>query len=82
MIKIDRLEAAIFHNTIYRGKDLTDVYSIDEMCRRISKGTFTDLFIGDYFDIEISTKFTEKETVRCVFAGFDLFYEKGDAPLR
>lgn len=52
------------------------------MCRRISKGTFTDLFVGDYFDIEISTKFTEKETVRCVFAGFDLFYEKGDAPLR
>ena len=46
--------------TIYRGKDLTNVYSIDEMCRRISKGTFTDLFIGDYFDIEIVEKEAER----------------------
>lgn len=76
------LEAAIFHNSAYRGKNLTDIYSIDEMCRRISNGTFTDLFIGDYFDIFISTQYTSNEIVRCIFAGFDLFYNKGDIPLQ
>lgn len=75
-------EKAVSHNLIYREKNLTNEYTIEEICEKISNGSFDDLFVGDYFDIEISTEFTEKEIVRCVFAGFDLFYGKGDAPLR
>lgn len=69
------------HNGIYRGKDLTNIYSIEEICNQIVDGSFTDLFIGDYFDINISSSYTSNETVRCVIAGFDMYYRKGDTEL-
>ena len=68
-----------FHNSIYRGKNLNGLYTIEQICSRISSGTFEDLFIGDYFDITISTSYTANETVRCVFAGFDTYYMNGDS---
>lgn len=66
-----------FHNSIYRGKDITSL-GIDTICSRISSGTFEDLYIGDYFDITISSDYTASETVRCVLAGFDTYYMNGD----
>lgn len=68
-----------FHNSIYRGKNLNGVYSIEQICSRISNGTFDDLFVGDYFDINISTGYTSNETVRCILAGFDTYYMNGDS---
>ena len=65
------VDCAASHNGIFRGKDLTNVYTIDEICERISNGTFEDLYIGDYFDVTISTTYTANEVVRCVLAGFD-----------
>ena len=65
------VDCAASHNGIFRGKDLTNIYTIDEICERISNGTFEDLYIGDYFDITISTEYTANEVVRCVLAGFD-----------
>lgn len=61
------------HNSIYRGKDLTGLYSVDEICNRITQGTFEDLYIGDYFDVTITTQFGGSEVVRLVLAGFDIF---------
>jgi hypothetical protein len=43
------------HNGIFRGKDLTDVYTIDEMYEHIHNGTFQDLYLGDYFTKSITT---------------------------
>ena len=37
-----------FHNSIYRGKNLTSVYSVAEICNRITAGTFKDLYIKDF----------------------------------
>lgn len=71
-------DSAAAHNSIYRGKNLTNVYTVDEICRRISAGTFEDLYVGDYFDISITTKFCGTETVRCILAGFDIFLNNGD----
>ena len=65
------------HNSIYRGKDLTNLYSVTEICDRIANGTFNDLYVGDYFDITISTSFTSNEAVRCVIAGFNYYYYRG-----
>ena len=48
-------DSAAAHNSIYRGKNLTNVYTVDEICQRISAGTFKDLYVGDYFDISITT---------------------------
>lgn len=70
--------SAATHNAIFRGKDLTNIYSIDEICRRISNGTFEDLYIGDYFDITISTSYMANEKVRCILSGFDIYYNIGD----
>lgn len=64
---------AASHNGIFRGKDLTNIYTIDEICSRISNGTFEDLYIGDYFDITINTSYLQGEIVRCVLAGFNTY---------
>ena len=69
------------HNSIYRGKNLTNVYTIDEICNRISNGTFEDLYIGDYFDKSITTELGGTETVRLVLAGFDVMWNNGDTAL-
>ena len=69
------------HNSIYRGKNLTNVYTIDEICNRISNGTFEDLYIGDYFDKSITTDLGGTETVRLVLAGFDVMWNNGDTAL-
>ena len=71
-------DSAAAHNSIYRGKDLTNVYTVDEICQRISAGTFKDLYVGDYFDISITTGLGGTETVRCILAGFDVFWNNGD----
>lgn len=59
-------------------KNLTNVYTVDEICQRISAGTFKDLYVGDYFDISITTDLGGAETVRCILAGFDVFWNNGD----
>ena len=69
---------AAAHNSIPRGRNLTNIYTVDEICRRIANGTFEDLYIGDYFDITISTSFTASEKVRCILAHFDYYWMTGD----
>lgn len=74
-------KTAAAHNAIFRGKDLTGVYTIAQISAMITAGTFDDLYIGDYFDVTISTTYTASEVVRCVFAGFDTFMNNGDTAL-
>lgn len=73
-------KGAASHNGIFRGKDLTNIYTIDEMCDMISRGTFDDLYIGDYFDKTIHSTYTESEVVRNVFAVFNPYLNNGDTP--
>lgn len=74
---------ALNHNGIFRGKDLTNVYTIDQMYERIHNGTFEDLYLGDYFTKSITTDIYTR------FAGAEFesgttYYEKraGTAPDR
>jgi hypothetical protein len=71
---------ALNHNGIYRGKDLTNIYTVDEMYARIHNGTFEDLYLGDYFTksitTDIYTKFTDTE-----FAAGTTYYERSGADL-
>lgn len=71
--------SAAAHNAIFRGKDLTNVYTVEQICQRISAGTFEDLYIGDYFDVTINGE--GSEVVRCILAGFDTYLHNGDASL-
>ena len=58
-----------FHNSIFRGKDVTE-YLISEysLYDRISDGTFTDLYVGDYI---VANGITWR------IAGFDMRYRRG-----
>ena len=64
------------HNNVYRGKDLTNVYTVDQMYSMIHSGKFDDLFLGDYFTKSITTD------IYTVFSGSAFeqgvtYYEQG-----
>ena len=43
------------HNGIYRGKNLTNVYTIEQIYERVHDGSFEDLYLGDYFTVHLVT---------------------------
>lgn len=61
-----------FHNSIFRGKDVTAYYTDGSLYTRISNGTFEDLFVGDYII---------KNNITWRIAGFDVYLHKGDIEL-
>ena len=61
-----------FHNSIFRGKDVTAYYTDGTLYTRISNGTFEDLFVGDYII---------KNNITWRIAGFDVYLHKGDIEL-
>lgn len=62
-----------YHNNVYRGKNLTNVYTLDQISAKVKAGTFDDLYIGDYI-----TKSINGTNRDFRIAGFDLYYNKGD----
>ncbi len=61
-----------FHNSIFRGKDVTKYYNDGSLYTRISSGKFEDLFVGDYII---------KNNITWRIAGFDVYLHKGDTEL-
>ena len=58
-----------FHNSIFRGKDVTEYLTSEySLYDRISDGTFTDLYVGDYV---VANGITWR------IAGFDMRYNRG-----
>ena len=64
------------HNGIFRGKDLTNVYTIDQMYSMIHSGKFDDLFLGDYFTKSMTTDIYTRFT-GASFASGTVYYEMG-----
>lgn len=67
---------AVNHNGIFRGKDLTNIYTAEQMYAMIHDGSFSDLFLGDYFTKSITTD------IYTVFSGSAFeqgvtYYEQG-----
>lgn len=60
-----------FHNSLYRGKYLGDTFT-EAQSQAILSGTFTGLYVGDYWTIN---------GVDWVIVGFDIRYNIGDTPL-
>ena len=70
-----------FHNSIFRGKDITSYYSNGTLWKRIN-GTdgyelFEDLYVGDYIKVDGVHANVNGKTWR--IAGFDISYMKGKA---
>lgn len=69
---------AAFHNNIWRGKDISKTYTIDQLHSKVSGGDFSDLYIGDYFVKPVTYNGTSFDhTFR--IAGFDTFLYHGDS---
>ena len=61
-----------FHNSIFRGKNVTKYYDDGTLYTRISSGSFDDLFVGDYII---------KNNITWRIAGFDVYLHKGDTEM-
>lgn len=48
------IDNAGFHNSIYREKNITSYLTDGSLWTRISSGKFDDIFVGDYFDVELN----------------------------
>lgn len=70
------IDNAGFHNSIYRGKNITSYLTDGSLWTRISSGKFTDLFIGDYFNVIVNGTSCKME-----IAAFDWFYNYGSTKL-
>lgn len=73
---------AAAHNAIYRGKDLTEIYTLAQLSEKLAVGDFSDLFIGDYISYPFSytneTPALEAyKTVNFRFAHFNYWLHKG-----
>lgn len=62
------------HNGIYRGKDLTNVYTIEQIYERVHDGSFEDLYLGDYFTVHLTTDLMTRFTGSAFVAG-TTYYE-------
>lgn len=62
------------HNGIYRGKDLTNVYTIEQIYERVHSGSFDDLYLGDYFTVHLTTDLMTRFTGAAFVAG-TTYYE-------
>lgn len=62
------------HNGIYRGKNLTDVYTIEQIYERVHDGSFEDLYLGDYFTVHLTTDLYTRFTGAAFVAG-TTYYE-------
>ena len=61
-----------YHNSVFRGKDITSYLTDGTLFTRISSGSFEDLFVGDYI---------VKNNITWRIAGFDVYLHKGDTEL-
>ena len=69
---IKAIDTAGFHNSIFRGANLTGRYTYGQLSSRIADGSFSDLYIGDYINVII-----DNVTYRMTIAGFDLYMKMG-----
>lgn len=57
-----------YHNSVFRGKNITSYLDDGTLFTRISDGSFDDLFVGDYII---------KNSITWRIAGFDVYLHKG-----
>ena len=69
--------SAAAHNGIYRGINLLDTYTIEQLHTMVAAGDFSDIYIGDYIEVTISTSYKSDEKVRLLVAHLDYFLGNG-----
>lgn len=79
--KFELANGAGAHNSLYRGRDLTNVYTSSEICDMIASGDLSDLYVGDYFKKTISSTYAGSEDVDIQIAGFNCYMNVGETPV-
>ena len=54
-------DGAASHNCFYRGKNLTNIYTIAQLSTKMANGDFSDLYIGDYITYPVVIDGTSKD---------------------
>lgn len=73
--KIEQIEKnAGAHNSIYRGKDITDLFYDGTLSSQIAAGTFDDIFVGDYI-------IGNESGIKYLVADINYLYNTGNTPL-
>lgn len=75
--EIDNNSAAA-HNSIVRGKDLTNIYTLDELSAKVQAGDFSDIYVGDYITKKVTVGSGTERELDFVIAHIDYFMHVGD----
>lgn len=63
------------HNNIFRGANLTNKYTVAQLYTKVHAGDFSDLYLGDYINVSLSTNLYQKFT-GSAFAEGTTYYER------
>lgn len=66
------------HNSIVRGKDLTNIYTLDELSAKVQVGDFSDIYVGDYITKKVTVGSGTERELDFVIAHIDYFMHVGD----
>ena len=69
------LGTALSHNNIFRGANLTSKYTVAQLYTKVHAGDFSDLYLGDYINVSLSTNLYQKFT-GSAFAEGTTYYER------
>lgn len=68
------------HNRVNTCKNLLAYYTLDELSAMISAGTFDDIYVGDYIEMEMTSTYGT-ENVRWLVAGINYFKHRTDVDI-
>ena len=71
-------ENGLSHNGKFRGQNLTGLYTIDELYQRVHNGSFNDIYLGDYFNVSITTDIYEP--VHGIIGATTYYLQSGSYP--
>lgn len=75
-------QIAALHNGIYRGYNLVERFgSIEAIHAAVANWDFSDIYVGDYIDVTITTSYKANESVRMLVTGINVRLHKGDIEL-
>ncbi len=70
-------DGAAQHNSLYRGKDITDDFDDGTFTTNVANGTFKDIFPGDYIQKDVTVNGTTY-SAKWVVGDCDYFWQYGD----
>jgi hypothetical protein len=70
-----------YANSIGGGKDLTNLYTLEELSAKVRSGDFSGLAIGDYITKSVKVGSNAAREEDFVIAGFDYWYGIGDSEM-